>query len=57
MERNNEAIRQSMQWLLRLHQTEVIECVEDRDGNILITLVSTQEGTECHLFIVGIQRA
>jgi len=48
METNNERLRQAMELLLELPQTRVEAAFEDRDGQLIVTLSSTQEGTHCH---------
>lgn len=48
METNNEPLRQAMALLLEFPQTRVEAAFEDRDGQLIVTLSSTQEGTTCH---------
>jgi transposase len=48
MSTNNEQLQQAMDLLLELPQTRVEAAFEDRDGQLIITLSSTQEGTTCH---------
>lgn len=45
---NNEPLRQAMGLLLELPQTRIEAAFEDRDGQLIVTLSSTQEGTTCH---------
>ncbi len=45
MSANNEPLRQALESFLDLPETRVEEPFEDRNGQILVKLVSTQAGT------------
>lgn len=43
-----EQLKQAMELLLDLPYMQAQEAVEDRDGNYIVTLASTEKGTVCH---------
>ena len=48
MDSKNEPLRQAMELLLDLPNVKVQEVHQERNGNYIVTLASTEHGTTCH---------
>ena len=49
MDSSNEPLRQAIELLLDLPNVEVQAVHQDRNGSYIVTLVSTEHGTTCHI--------
>jgi transposase len=49
-------IKQAIQTLLDIPDIEIQDVKEDREGNYIVTAISTKEGTECHNCGGGIEK-
>lgn len=48
MDSNNASLKQAMEILINLPNLQVQDAIKDRNGNYIITVISTEKGTHCH---------
>jgi transposase len=45
---DTHSLKNAMETLINLPNTQIQDAYEDRDGNYIVTVISTAEGTRCH---------